>query len=163
MGKKIFLTLFVIPVMLKASDAPATLHIYPYLQNVSSSGIVIMWETTGPFIGEIQYGLDRLQLNMSMKESSAKKLHEIKLTGLLTGTTYFYRCLWNGEKTQIWQFKTAPTRDAEKIKIITYGDSRSNPEVHSQIARMVAAENPDLILHQGKPERWWMGPFGSHN
>ncbi|NQT27509.1 metallophosphoesterase family protein [candidate division KSB1 bacterium] len=141
--------LFILTKMLLAGDLPESLYIQPYLQNVSQSSIVIMWKTTESCQGEIQYGLSIDQMTLSQKESSSKKLHEIKLKGLEVGQSYYYRCLWDEEKTKTWQFKTSPTRDEENIKIVTYGDSRSNPKVHHQIAQLVAEEKPDLILHSG--------------
>jgi len=145
----ITLYIFLLTGLSHAEDMPEFLHIAPYLQNVSDSSIIIMWETTKPFIGEIEYGLSKDNLSFSQKEPTSGKLHEIKLTGLTAGQAYYYRCKWDGEQTQVWHFKTAPAQDTPKVRILTYGDSRSNPGVHHKIAQMVADEHPDLILHSG--------------
>ena len=150
--KKIFLSSAILLTFLSGSFAeqePQTLHIGPYLQNVTQNSIVIMWETTTKSVGSVEYGHSAGNLNFTATETESKKLHEIKLTGLETGTVYFYRCVWGNEKTQIWRFKTVPSPAAEKVKIITYGDSRSNPEMHRKIAELVAKEAPDFVLHSG--------------
>lgn len=128
---------------------PATLYTGPYLQNVSQNGIVIMWETTDSVSGTVEYGLSAEKLELSVMETEAKKIHEIKLTGLKTGTRYYYRCRWDDAVTKVWHFKTAPSENCERIKIAAYGDSRSDPAMHLKIAKLIAAEHPDLVLHSG--------------
>jgi len=126
-----------------------SLYIHPYLQNVTQHSIVIMWETTTPAKGIVEYGLSPDQLDRSSQESTPNKIHEITLDNLKPGSTYFYRCRWNDESTRVWHFKTAPTAQAKHVRIAAYGDSRSNPQVHRKIAELIAQEHPDLILHSG--------------
>ena len=55
-----------------AHQEPESLHIGPYLQNVSQHSIVIMWETTIAAIGIVDYGLSPENLDSFVKEAEAK-------------------------------------------------------------------------------------------
>jgi acid phosphatase type 7 len=45
-------------------------------------------------------------------------------------------------------FQTAPG-DREAYRVVVYGDSRSVPQVHQQVAEAIVSSDPDLILHVG--------------
>jgi len=126
-----------------------SLHIGPYLQNVTPTRIVIMWETVQPTVGTVEYGLSEDQLESTVIEKRSSKIHEITLVALEPGTLYYYRCSWEKEATPIHHFKTAPESNLARVKLVAYGDSRSNPAMHAKLAALIAVEAPDLVLHSG--------------
>ena len=70
-----------------AADAdPPDLYIAPYLQNVTPDAITVMWETTEPVIGIVEYGRNG-KYKDKVKEPEAHKLHEIRIDGLTVGGT----------------------------------------------------------------------------
>ena len=60
---------------------PPDLHIAPYLQNVKPDGITIMWETTEPVIGAVEFGRNG-SFERTVEEAEARTIHELHLTGL---------------------------------------------------------------------------------
>jgi hypothetical protein len=125
------------------------LWIAPYLQNVSQTSIIIMWETCLETKGSIEFGIDSLKMTQRVEEKKASKIHELKLPDLLPGTSYFYKCKWNKGQTEIHTFKTAPPSGYKNVKIVAYGDTRSYPPDHARVAKQIAIAKPDLILHSG--------------
>ena len=62
---------------LTAADPP-DLYIAPYLQNVTTDGITVMWETTGSVAGVVEYGRHGTFENKA-HEAEGSKLHEIRI------------------------------------------------------------------------------------
>ena len=132
----------------------------PYLQSVTAEGATVVWETDVPSSSRVIYGETPL-MGFEAGDGSPKTLHEVRLTGLKPNTTYFYyviselppegdfpsdmpRYVWSG----INSFKTAPP-PGKPFKFVVYGDSRSNPDVHAGLVKLMMKAEPDLILHTG--------------
>jgi len=143
-----------IPVFSQEATTPSTvpilegLNISPYLQNATQNSIVIMWETTEPVVGTVNYG-DSENMGSSVSESSPAKIHEVKITGLEPGKTYYYQASYGNVKTPPSKFKTAPPDGTKDFILAVYGDSRSDPVTHSKIVALMSESNPDLIIHTG--------------
>ncbi|HOE12662.1 MAG TPA: metallophosphoesterase [bacterium] len=119
----------------------------PYLQNIKSDGVTIMWETLSPSVGKVVYGED--ELSMAAAETQPRIIHEVTLTDLKPGSAYRYRCSWEDQLSPSAQFQTAPAEGTRQCRIVLYGDSRTNRDVHKRIATLIARESPDLVLHAG--------------
>jgi predicted phosphodiesterase len=129
----------------------------PYLQNVTPTAITVMWETHPPAVGRVRYRRLGTTAWTEVARSQVEQIHEIRLTGLITGTSYEYQVDASGAGA--WRpadpptFRTAPPdqsgASADPHRIVVYGDSRSVPEVHRQVAEAIAGSDPDLILHVG--------------
>ncbi|MCG3179530.1 MAG: 3',5'-cyclic adenosine monophosphate phosphodiesterase CpdA [Phycisphaerae bacterium] len=70
------------------------------------------------------------------------------LGGLTPGTLYRYRVQCGGESAE-GTFRTFPAAAPASFTFGVYGDSRSDPEVHRQIADELAAAHPAFVLHTG--------------
>jgi hypothetical protein len=116
----------------------------PYLQNLSKTSVTIVWETDLPSTSEVYYGP-----GFSVKDEMPKTIHEITLTDLKPETTYFYHVLSQVPKGRklpegvppyvlsgVYSFKTA-IEPGKPFKFIAYGDSRSNPEIHSKLVSLM--------------------------
>ncbi len=83
----------------------------PYLQMVSSEGITLRWQSGQREIGVVRYGTDPARLEQVAREDSARIGHEIRLSGLLPATRYYYAV---GSDTAVYRggsdywFHTAP-------------------------------------------------------
>jgi len=138
----------ILVICVSAGWTAAELNVGPYLQNVAPDGVTVMWETTEPVVGTVEYGLPG-QMDRKAAENEARTIHELRLTGLQAGTAYAYRATWDGGATETYEFKTAPPPGAKRWRLAVYGDSRSDPTAHSAVVAQILAAKPDLVLHTG--------------
>lgn len=124
-------------------------EIGPYLQNPQPDGITILWETGNVALGSVAYGLTAESLNFTAIEKTPAQLHQIQISGLRPGTTYFYQCRWNQKQSAIYHFKTAPAEGHSPIRVAIIGDSRGNPSLLSQLVQQIMTHQPDILVHTG--------------
>jgi 3',5'-cyclic AMP phosphodiesterase CpdA len=127
---------------------PEGLHIYPYLQYVTPSSIIIKWETTEPTIGTAFFSEDD-SFSAQKSESSPSKIHEIKLEGLRPATKYQYRVAYDEIQLEKASFTTAPVPGTRHWRMVAYGDNRTYPETHKRIADQIIKLDPGIIIHSG--------------
>jgi phosphodiesterase/alkaline phosphatase D-like protein len=95
--------------------------------------------------------------------------HKYTITGLTPGTKYYYR-VTTAASFAIGSFLAAPAADANSVKFIAYGDTRTNPASHaaliSQVNSTVAGDPAyqTLLLHTGDwvesdSEAYWTNEF----
>ncbi len=119
----------------------------PYLQNVTSSSIVIMWEATPAVDGAVAYGPTGVAAD-TVEAEEAAGLQEVMLTGLRPGTAYRYRALAGGLSSPGGTFRT-PARADTAFRFLLYGDSRSHPDVHGGLVARMIQGDPDFVIHSG--------------
>lgn len=71
-------------------------HTAPYLQNPTGNGITVMWHTSVPSRGWVEYGTDTVRLTKKQtivdgQVISNTCLHKIRLDNLVPGQKYYYR------------------------------------------------------------------------
>jgi len=140
----------------------------PYLQNVTTDGVTVMWETDAPGTGEVEYG-HAPSLGKTAADTARRTIHEVRLAGLEAETVYHYRVRSGGDVSAGFTFRTAPGRETP-FTFAVYGDCRTNPFIHAAVARQMEKFRPDLILHTGDLvvrgreydlwEREFFGPAG---
>ncbi len=128
--------------------AEAAFHVEPYLQLPAPDAMTVMWETTHPLPGRVEFGLTP-ELGKSVAHRGPAKLHQLRLTGLQPGTRYHYRVRSGDLVSDTYTLKTAPPPGTRKWRLALYGDSRSNPFVHRLVAEQIAKHDVDLVLHTG--------------
>ena len=119
----------------------------PYSQNVTPSGIVLMWETEPAADSKVAYGPMGAPADTVTSEGP-EGVHEVTLTGLLPGTRYRYRAFAEGLSTPEAVFTTPAPADTA-FSFLLYGDSRNNPEVHSALVAQMVQHPVDFVLHSG--------------
>jgi hypothetical protein len=129
-------------------SAQAAFHVKPYLQLPAPDGMTIMWETTEPLPGLVEYGPTEA-LGMVKHETRPGRLHQVRLSGLRPGTRYCYRVRSGELVSAISTFRTAPPPGTGRWRLALYGDSRSNPPIHRLVVEQIARHDVDLILHTG--------------
>ncbi len=142
------LVVALLPLTLTLAHAQPALHIGPYLQNVSATAATVMWETTEPVVGKVMYGRGD-QLNKVAEEVAPATIHELRIEGLTPATAYGYRISWPGSGGEVFRFKTLPPAGAAKFRLVAYGDSRTQIEIHTRIAGLILAQNPALVINTG--------------
>ena len=135
-------------VMFGCGSGPPVLYIAPYLQNVSPDGITVMWETTEPVAGTVEYGRNG-SFDRQAHESGQNKIHEIRISGLEPGETYDYRVRYGETTLPAASFTTAPPPGAENWRFVVYGDNRSNPATHARNVKQIMKLKPGIILNTG--------------
>ncbi len=137
----------------------------PYLQNVTTNSIEILWETDIAAAGQLRYrttgGAWSSQAAVITYSTPGNKyLTKASLSGLGNNTSYDYQISVDGG--QNWQptsppaFRTAPaTTAAGSFRFVAYGDSRAQENgstiEHERIANRILADAPlpGLILNTG--------------
>ncbi len=124
-------------------------RIRPHIQNLSQTGVTLIWETHESNVGSIQYGVQDAELNKSVQEESAGTLHRLRIEGLEAETAYTYR-VEAGDEAQQATFVTAPDTERE-IVFVVLGDSRrwSTLWHDTGMDEHVKQWNPDLYLTMG--------------
>src|SRR5439155_1187741 len=99
----------------------------PYLQMGTPTSIIIRWRTSEATDSVVLYGFDPNGLSVSAGDPNLTKEHLVRLTGLRSGTRYYYsigssvQTLASGSDCT---FVTAPTTGTQKaMRIWVLGDS----------------------------------------
>lgn len=140
-----------------ASCSAATLVRAPYLQNVSTEGATILWATSGPGRGAVEYSADgepfhaaTAQVREFLPHATSRHTfqHEVELKGLRPGREYSYRVLVDGAVLKDGlSFRTS---GPGPFVFLAFGDSGTGSAVQRRLAeRMTEKENPAFVLHAG--------------
>ena len=62
----------------------------PYLHQATPDGITIRWRTSVPLVSRVEFGTQQGNLTSFVEGLEPKQEHEVRLTGLGAGTTYYY-------------------------------------------------------------------------
>ncbi|UCE10034.1 MAG: metallophosphoesterase [Candidatus Thorarchaeota archaeon] len=125
----------------------------PTVNFVTNHSAMIFWRTNETTDATVRYGLNESVME-SETNSTLDTDHRITLESLEIDTKYWYQVVSNGTESEIYHFLTAPA-DGAPFKMIVYGDTRPGtrdepiPEITHQLAELVAAEEPHLILMPG--------------
>ena len=119
----------------------------PYLQNVKTDGITVMWESDQPTLGIVVYG-KTAEYGASAEETEARRIHEVHLSGLEVETAYHYKVLSGRDASPDRTFQTAVSRDSP-FRFAYYGDNKNGPHMHRRNALQISAEKPNIVLQCG--------------
>jgi tetratricopeptide (TPR) repeat protein len=119
----------------------------PYVQNVKTDGITIMWESKKATTGTVLFGKNR-SLKNKIAENDTTRFHEIQLSGLKIETLFYYQVVSGESKSDVITFKTAVRKDSP-FRFAVYGDNKSGPFNHEKNANLIASKKPDFVLHNG--------------
>ena len=130
---------------LAAADA---FHIAPHLQNITTDGVTIIWETTDPSPGVVEYGLEGAY-DRRAASPDGEKIHRVRIEGLKPATTYSYRVKAGADHLES-AFKTAPTGQGP-VTFIVIGDSRRWDKrwEETKMAAHTLQWKPDFYLIMG--------------
>jgi len=129
------------------SGSPPHITKGPYLQQVTRTSVVVMWETDVAAASRVDYGLSSPD-QLSVADATAVTIHEMQITGLAAGTTYRYNVSSDDTTSSNSTFTTAPVF-SQPYRLVVYGDSRSNPSGHASVVAGIIKSDPDLVLHTG--------------
>ena len=120
--------------------------IEPYLQNVTTSSIIVRWQTDTAVTGSVNYSED-LNYSSTATEESDQTFHQVPLTGLSAGKSYNYKITVNLVEYK-GSFKTAPQGDTP-FSFMVWGDSQTNPGLFNSVIKEALKKPLDIALSVG--------------
>jgi predicted phosphodiesterase len=123
----------------------------PYLQNVTKTGITVMWETDIPSDSRVDYG-ETGRYGKVKGSSDLVVLHEIVIDDLSADLLFHYKVT---SKTGTEEVESADSTFQTAVlpqtpfTFCALGDSRGQPAIFETICDLVRTEHPDFVLHSG--------------
>jgi len=113
----------------------------PYLLYAGeNTKMEVVWQLNSTATCTINWGLDTLYSlgNEQTSEFDIDHQHAYTITNLAPSTKYYYRVTVD-TNTFVGSFRAAPPSYANHTKLIVYGDSRSYPADHDQVAEAIVS------------------------
>jgi len=126
--------------------AGVTLTRGPYIQAVTGTSAIIVWQTAAPGSSRIDYGVGDYTASIDLPDPTIE--HVITLTDLITGTEVLYRVSTDGVELASGSFRTAAVPD-QPFSFAVIGDSGTGSRDQYAVADRMVALDPDLVLHTG--------------
>jgi hypothetical protein len=117
----------------------------PYLiYNGDNTEMQVLWQLTSADTCTIEWGTDTLYAlgNAQTYEYGGDLQHTYTIGELIPGYKYYYRVTAN-EEIHTGSFRSAPDTNATSIKFMAYGDTRTYPADHNQVAGAMVASYAD--------------------
>jgi len=123
-------------------------HIPPHVQNVTTDGATLIWETQDESVSVVEYGPEG-QYAQRAADAGGVKIHRVRITGLSPDTVYSYRVRAGAEERGD-KFKTAPAGQ-RPIVFAVLGDSRRWEERWQEngITEHMMQWNPEFVINTG--------------
>lgn len=134
----------------------------PWLQNVSTDSITVMWENSQveDVAPVVVYGTTEACETGSVEATQADvngvPVYTARIQGLSPATFYHYRVLSGETDTDVLSFLTAPEPGTPGFRYYVVGDSRSNPGMWGRLTSMILQDmleypehNQTFILNTG--------------
>ena len=155
-------------VLRTAKDPNFLFRTRPYLQNPTSEGMTIMWETYIPTYSWVEYGRDSANLKMVRplvdgQAEFTKSIHKVRLEGLEPGEKYWYRVCSQeilhysgyykifGEtaKSDLYQFTAPPAPESDSFTAVIFNDLHQKDNVFKGLYEQVKDINYDFVVFNG--------------
>lgn len=139
----------------------------PYLQNPANNGMTIMWETTIPAYSWVEYGTDTLNLKqvrliIDGQAEFNESIHKIRLEGLTSGQTYYYRVcsqeilqykayskkFGHTAKSDFYSF-TIPDSGTDSFTAVIFNDLHQRTAVFETLLKQVKNVDYDFVIFNG--------------
>ena len=132
----------------------------------------VLWQLSATATSTIEWGTDTGYGTGSAQndEYGTDHQHAYTIGGLASSTKYYYRVTTNGY-AYTGSFTSAPAPGTQQLKFLAYGDTRTNPAIHDQVAAaMVSAFTADPayqtftlfmgdFVNTGNNETYWTNEF----
>lgn len=143
----------------------------PYIQNISTEGVAILWETNIPSSGIVNFGIATHGRNSVLFDNkkisdALRKTHTIQIASLTSESKYFYQVIINSGldtiRHKVNQFMTA-VESNRPITFAVFGDTQQqkDPTVWNRVSKLALNERPnfglivgDLVDTGGELNQW---------
>lgn len=149
-------------------EPDSLLKTLPYLQALQPESLVIRWLTSLPCFSWVEFGTDQQKLDQrkqSVKQGLVEAnnhIHAIKLNGLTSDKTYYYRVcskviniedpykIKYGEPvySEVYTFTTPPAKPAE-VSFLVFNDIHDQPASFGQLLKFAGEEKRDFVFLNG--------------
>ena len=96
---------------------PVNLIVEPYLQDATPNSIYILWETDSNTDSIVEWGmyvfLTEMTTGSSISNYGSSRIHAVQLTELEPETRYYYRVVYDGNYSEVYNFITPPLPSSE--------------------------------------------------
>lgn len=99
----------------------------PYLQSVAPDSVWVVWDTSEPCMGSVEYG-STSALGQVITDEQALTHHAVQLVGLEPYTSYSYRV----DDEEAAQFRSAASAAQTNFRFVVFGDTREGISVHNR-------------------------------
>jgi Calcineurin-like phosphoesterase/Purple acid Phosphatase, N-terminal domain len=140
----------------------ATLLRAPYVQNVTTTAVTIVWTTVENGASEVDYGISGYSLIAPATSTyfttpasapyNQYYVHEATLSGLTADTVYQYKIFTNGADLTPGgsvTFRTAKPLTTNSFRFAVFGDSGDGSQNQKDVATRLMQVQPDLVVHTG--------------
>ena len=115
----------------------------PYLQKATQSSVILRWRTDAPTDTRVNFGISPVSLNSSVVNAGFTTDHEVELTGLNPGSSYFYE-IGSFSSTYFGTgntyFSTLPATDAEApYQFLVLGDCGTGQQEQIDVKNAVVS------------------------
>jgi hypothetical protein len=154
------------------NDSTAKITIQPYLQDMTTNSVVIMWETDteshakvfyGPYpsCGDSAEGSVARYQTMEYVPSGQPQVfnlivHEVVVSGLQPGVTYYYQVRAAKTPSSVNHFQTLTDQIKPYFRFAVYGDTRNDgtngssyDANHSALINRMLLYDHDFVVHSG--------------
>lgn len=121
---------------------PSLIRKEPYIIfTTQKDEMELLWQLHQTDSCTIEWGMDQsYSLGSSLTyEYGNDHQHRYTVEGLTPETIYYYR-MFVGKDTVAGRFRSAPEPSKKELTFLAYGDSRSQPEHHDDVAKQIVAE-----------------------
>jgi len=131
----------------------------PYLQQPTTTSIIIRWRTDVAGNSRVRYGSSPTELTQTVDDAASGTEHEVRITGLAPNTRYYYsigttqETLAGGDDNHY--FYTSPeVGSTQPVRIWTFGDAQegsaaARTAVVSAYRKFTAGTRTDMLLLLG--------------
>ena len=125
--------------------------IQPYLQNLTQTGVVVMWEDDKQN-GYVEYGADNSygykSISTTIKTEANTFIHKAIINDLSPETIYHYRVFCGSHSSLDTAFRTAPHRDTP-FTFSIWADSQTGPQVFETLLEGMISNRIDFGVAVG--------------
>jgi hypothetical protein len=122
----------------------------PYLMWVTQTAVSVRWETAAAEPGVVRFGYAPDALTAGYSEGASRTTHEVRLEGLLPGSTVYYAVGNETAATPAKSFRTAPADGAgDAFSFVVFGDNQNGPANFAALTPRMAALDPDFAMSTG--------------
>ena len=141
-----------------AAAPPPPLVLKPFLQQLTDSGVIILWATESGSNPQIRFGTDTTyqnQLNGTTRTVTGleAEMHRVALSGLSPDTVYYYKIYTDDQDmlpAETLSFRTAPaTGSSRPFTFLAFGDYGRNSDSQKRLRDQMLTDDFSFILTTG--------------
>lgn len=121
----------------------------PYLQNLTTDTVTVVWVTDVASNSRIDYGVS-VPYSLSVSDPALVTQHAVVLTSLTQASMYHYQVSSAGSAlTSDLLLHSGKGIGYQSFTFVATGDHRTNPTVHTALANRIRTIDPEIVIDVG--------------